>query len=575
MKMRRRLGYAIGGFVLCVAVGVGILMVTHTERSASGFASKDADTAMNAFIDAFWMPRVDQFAEDLYKDKPQLFWKQALMLEVLQDAYDRSGNKSYYDYVVKLSDSILQRYGDNWLDGPGSNTDHLTDDPMWMTLAFLRSYEITNNETYLQAARNTFDGIWNKYADEELGGGIWWNGVARTDKNTCNNGAAAIAAVKLSQALQDDSYLNKAKSLYEWEKRNLYVNGRVLDHVTKNRDGSTDIATWEFTYNQGVFIGAAHFLFQATKDTAYLNDAIAAADYSVQHLTDTNYILQFDSEDGVEAGAGFKGIFVRYMNLLINKDGQKQYAAWMNLNAATAWGNRRGSDNLMYKDWSVKTPDGAITSWGMETGVALLQTTSPVKENMKLPKAPKAATTVRLADLGAYNEDAFSTKAKPGDFAWSGENYAYPAEQVPARITFEGTPYLLGPSGDGQKNAIRAEGQTIELPPGPYREIRILAAGTNGRQLAKELKLNYREQGSIPNQANIVMADWTTDDTTGQKVAKSYSVVRSASGDLKKASRMYAYYVRTTPGLTLTSVTLPNDFANNVNIFAITLISGE
>lgn len=574
--MRRRLGYAVGGFVLCLAVGLGILMVTRTEGSPSGFTSKDADTAMNAFIDAFWIPGKDRFATDLYKDTPQEFWKEALMLEVLQDAYQRSSNKSYYEYVVKLSDSILERYGDNWLDGPPSNTDRLTDDPMWMTLAFLRSYEITNNEKYLQAARNTFDGIWNKYHDEELGGGIWWNGLARTDKNTCNNLAAAIAAVKLSQALKDDSYLNKAKSLYEWEKSNLYVNGRVLDHVHKNEDGSTDIATWEFTYNQGVFIGAAHFLYQATKEVAYLNDAIETADYSMQHLTDTNYILQFDSEDGVEAGAGFKGIFVRYMNLLINKDGQKQYAAWMNHNASTAWGNRRVSDNLMYKDWSVKTPVGSINSWGMETGVALLQTTSPVKEKMAMPKAPKkAATTVRLADLDVYNEDAFSTKSNPGDFAWSGGNQAYPAEQVPEMITFEDTAYLLGPADDGRNNAIRAEGQTIELPPGQYREIRILAAGTNGRQLAKEMKLNYREEGSIPNQANIVMADWTADDTTGQKVAKSYSRIRSASGDLEKTSRMYAYYVRTTPGLTLTSVTLPHEFADGVHIFAITLISGE
>lgn len=81
--MRRRLGYAIGAFVLCLAVGVGTLRFTHTGGSPAGFTSKDADTAMNAYINAFWIPELNQFAADSSKNGPQVFWKQALMLEVL------------------------------------------------------------------------------------------------------------------------------------------------------------------------------------------------------------------------------------------------------------------------------------------------------------------------------------------------------------------------------------------------------------------------------------------------------------------------------------------------------------
>ncbi|MGE5673293.1 MAG: hypothetical protein ACM3XM_05350 [Mycobacterium leprae] len=38
---------------------------------------------MNAYINAFWIPELNQFAADSSKNGPQVFWKQALMLEVL------------------------------------------------------------------------------------------------------------------------------------------------------------------------------------------------------------------------------------------------------------------------------------------------------------------------------------------------------------------------------------------------------------------------------------------------------------------------------------------------------------
>lgn len=539
---------------------------------ANAFTSSDADTAMNAFISGYWMTSTNQFAIDTTKTTKEEFWKQALMLEVLEDAYDRSTSTTYYNYIVSLANSILTQYGNDW-----TYVATLTDDPMWMTVAFLRAYSITGNANYKTAAKNTFDGVWNAAYDTQLGGGIWWD-YAKTAKNTCNNMPAAIAAVRLSSALGDTSYLTKAQDLYAWEKSRLFLNGRVMDNLHSD---NTTVDSWEFSYNQGVFIGAAHYLYKATNNTSYLKDAIAAADYSYQHITDTNYILNFDAEDGVEAGAGFKGIFVRYMNLLINQDGQGQYAAWMNLNANTVWNNRRAADNLTYKDWSIKAPSSLMKSFGSSTGVAALQTTVPASGSITKPLAPATTTTVDLKAIGAYNEDAISTDASPGSFSWSGGSYAYPAEQVPSTITFENTPYLMGPNYDGdcngiintECNAIKAVGQTISLPTGKYMEIRLLAVGTYGSQLAKEIKINYSSSGSVSNQANIVMSDWAASDTTGQKIAKSFTSMHTSSGDTSGSGKIYAYSLRTTPNWNLSSITLPN--TPNVNIFAITLVSSQ
>lgn len=562
---------AVGKMVLSVLIACPVIAGSFATP-AHAFTSTDADTAMNAFISSYWMTSSNQFAIDTTKSAKEEFWKQALMLEVLEDAYDRTNSTTYYNYIVNLANSILAQYGNDW-----TYVATLTDDPMWMSIAFLRAYSITSNTSYRTAAKNTFDGVWTAAYDTQLGGGIWWD-YAKTSKNTCNNMPAAIAAVRLSTALSDSTYLTKAQDLYSWEKGRLFLNGRVMDNLHSD---NTTIDSWEFSYNQGIFIGAAHYLYKATNNSSYLQDAIAAADYSYQHITDTNYILNFDSEDGDEAGAGFKGIFARYMNLLINQDGQSQYAAWMNLNANTVWSNRRTADNLTYKDWSVKTPSSTIKSFGSSTGVALLQTTVPASGSITKSLAPAAVTTVDLKAIGAYNEDAISTDASPGSFSWSGGPYAYPAEQVPSTITFENTPYLMGPNYDGscngtvntECNAIKAVGQTISLPSGKYTEIRLLAAGTYGSQLAKEIKINYSTSGSVSNQVNIVMSDWAASDYTGQKAAKTFTSMHTSSGDTSGTGRMYAYYLRTTPDWNVSSITLPNN--TNVNIFAISLVSSQ
>ncbi|MBM7567129.1 glycoside hydrolase family 76 protein [Paenibacillus sacheonensis] len=569
-----KLKKTVGKLVLAAAIAAPAL-IGLSPSPAAAFTNTDADTAMNAFISSYWMSSQNQFAIDTTKSAKEEFWKQALMMEVLEDAYDRTARQgapssTYYNYIVSLANSILAQYGNDW-----TYVATLTDDPMWMTMAFLRAHAITGTAGYLTAAKNTFDGVWTAAYDTTLGGGIWWD-YAKTAKNTCNNMPAAIAAVMLSGALSDTSYLTKAQNLYAWEKNRLFLNGRVMDNLHSD---NVTIDSWEFTYNQGAFIGAAHYLYKATNTASYLQDAIAAADYSYHHITDTNYVLTYDAEDGVEAGAGFKGIFARYMNLLINQDGQSQYAPWMNLNASTVWNNRRTSDNLTYKDWSVKAPSTTIKSFGSSTGVSQLQNTIPASGSITKSPAPAATTTVNLSSY--FNEDAYSTDASPGSFSWSGGSYAYPSEQVGGSVNFEGTPYNFGPTSDGscngtvntECNAVKAVGQTIALPSGKYTEVRILAAATYGSQIAKEIKLNYSTSGSVPNQANIVMADWAASDTTGQKVAKTFTSTHTSAGDNPGTAWMYAYYLRATPNWTLTGITLPN--IPNVNIFAITLVSAQ
>lgn len=49
------------------------------------------------------------------------------------------------------------------------------DDLLWAGLAFIRGYQITGNERFLEQAKWDWEFLYNRGYDTALGGGIWWS----------------------------------------------------------------------------------------------------------------------------------------------------------------------------------------------------------------------------------------------------------------------------------------------------------------------------------------------------------------------------------------------------------------
>lgn len=75
-----------------------------------------------------------------------------------------------------------------------------------------------------------------------------------------------------------------------------------------------------------------------------------------------------------------------------------------------------------------------------------------------------------------YNVDMMSYDSKKND-ALRSAPYAYPAELVPDVVTADGISFVMGNRSDGEKNAVRCSGQTIDLP-AAGRKLYLLAAST-------------------------------------------------------------------------------------------------
>ena len=266
------------------------------------------------------------------------------------------------DQYVRTGDPAVKQQIDDYYDGftrqyPDWTQNMYNDDIMWWTIACARAYSLTHEVRYLTKSKASFDFVYGNFLDSTMGGGLYWINK-RTSKNSCLNSPAVIAAVRLSMLLKDPGYLQKARSLYAWQKKTLTDgNGKVFDSIGPDKTtGKLRTSKFSLTYNQGTFIGAGALLYEATKDSVYLDDAIKTAKWTKENLCVGNQFILRNENQG--DGGAFKGIFTRYMKVLVTQGRQTQFLPWMRANANTVWSNRRAEDNIMGNDWSAPTGQG-------------------------------------------------------------------------------------------------------------------------------------------------------------------------------------------------------------------------
>ena len=362
--------------------GFSLTFTSATSSYVPTFTSADSDAALDSFLTTFY---VAGGGRGLFKrsttGSQAGFWQQAEMLEVAEDAYERSPAPRLMGMLTEVYRGIVARYGKRW------TSDHYNDDIMWMVIADLRAYEITGNVTFRDQAKWHFDKVYARAWSRDLGGGLWWT-TARDSKNACVNGPAVIAAVGLYDALHAASYLRKAKGLYHWERNTLFdrASGSVADRAFRD-DGAVAKDDTNYTYNQGTFIGAAGLLYAATHNRVYYHDAFKALGYTKTHLT-MNGVLR--SEGSGRDGGGFKGIFARWAAKFTRDNHITGYDQWFHSNAEAAWSHRNGAQT-MGEDWTSQTGDGRLFAFDCSSAVVMLLVSPPATAKTQAGSQPDPA----------------------------------------------------------------------------------------------------------------------------------------------------------------------------------------
>lgn len=386
----RRLGRRAAVTIATTAVAVGGLAGTAqaTDHRVSSQAIEAADTIMK------W------YDPDTGLWKTTNWWNAANILTGLMDL-------DLKDHTQRYVDVAATTYAQGKDQQDGNFTNQYNDDTGWWGLAWLRAYELTGTQQYLDTAVADAEKIW-AYQDDSCGGGIWWN-EDKGYKNSITNELFIKLAAQLHNTLPGDTvWLDRAEQTWHWFQDAGLINAshQINDGLNSacRNDGTSPV----FSYNQGVILGALVELDKAgDADALSVADQIATAAVTSPTLS-PHGILADPGEpqsDGGADGTTFKGVFVRNLDELDQHEGGTPlYRGYLQRQASSIIGHDRNADGQFGYHWAgpFDTADAARQGSALDALVAaapdrVLTVTAdaayPGGPAVTAPGAPGTATT--------------------------------------------------------------------------------------------------------------------------------------------------------------------------------------
>lgn len=342
-----------------------------------------ADSTSGALVDNFW--NVDKGFFNLRSNENENsginYWPQAHAMDVVVDAYVRTGDSRYAAMFDKWFEGIKLQNGE----GSGYQNDFY-DDEAWVALTMTRLYNVSQDKKYLNVARELYDDIAKGWNTEYAKGGVAWRKSQPWSKNACINGPMSLLAFKLYKATGDRDYADFGLKVYKWLRENLIdlSTGFVADNI----DGRTGkVNSWSFTYNQGTAMAAALEAYRYSGTPDYLADARLVAHYGItspKFVDAASGVMLY--EDGNVPGEGdgalFRAVFFRYLYDMataaeIPAETRAGYVRAMNVSADSlrACTDSRGCLALFHPDWRKVVKPGESGTLNAQVSVCTLMET--------------------------------------------------------------------------------------------------------------------------------------------------------------------------------------------------------
>lgn len=260
---------------------------------------------MNSKTGTFWST-----PNDIEKSSTYIYWQQAHALDVVLYSYERIKDSDtqtaakYLELIGKWYDNDANNYN-NSFDSEGEYGgfyNDYTDDMCWICLTLLRMTEVTGDEKYAGTAKDIFDKyIWPRATEGPKGLSLPWTTYDkdRDNKNACTNAPACLTAALLYKKYNSSSYLDIAKTLYEFNIANMPDAERVEEPP--------------LTYTQGTFGEACRQLYHITGEKSYMDKAGKVLIYAVNsnRCTDSSTGVLRDEGSSMDQSI-FKAVYIPY-----------------------------------------------------------------------------------------------------------------------------------------------------------------------------------------------------------------------------------------------------------------------
>lgn len=191
-------------------------------------------------------------------------------------------------YVDDVADryAALEAYWNSETDPPGYDSylrpphghggDKFYDDNEWIALGFQQLHYMTagGDQAAMRRASEIFDLVvfgWDTDPSHPCPGGVFWTQATwSNDRNTVSNAPGAEVGLRMYLAERRPEQLEWSTKMYDWTRTwMLAPNQLYWDHV----DLAGTIEKTQWSYNQGVMIGAGVLMYRATGKREYLEQA--------------------------------------------------------------------------------------------------------------------------------------------------------------------------------------------------------------------------------------------------------------------------------------------------------------
>jgi hypothetical protein len=274
-----------------------------------------------------------------------------------------------------------------------------SDVPMWDAITAAREHEVTQDDASLARSKAAFSSVDASDAfalgacpginfQIPQGGGNQLK-TLETDSNYLK------AALLLHSATQDSMYLDRAIAKYQAIRSYFLDPDAPLYTAYVYDDGTkcTQLPRRFFASVNGNMIWAGLALFDATQTTSYRDDALATAHAVVDHLSDPSGLyanLQVEC-DVVEP-------LVEAMHALATDGAQDFAKTWLVTNAQAAAASR-STHGLFPRFFGGPPPEGTVTEWQSNGGVALVFAASALDPTAESAASPWDDATYVANDI--------------------------------------------------------------------------------------------------------------------------------------------------------------------------------
>lgn len=296
------------------------------------------------------------------------------------------------------------------------------DDLTWWGRLFLHGYDYFQSKSNSALATHYFNDAvivceqlidaWNAWdSPQDCGGGIWWMRPPPpppiSNKFKASNSTLGFMEISLGLYFitKDQKYLDWGQKAWNWIAEKNFVDKQGLVWGALSLDCTLDPANVPVLSLQGEALAPLWSLYQATKNTEYLDIAEKVAQGTIAIMVWRGTQIMQDRDDGKWAGESddwkrnnsgdtpFKGLFAAYLgaftkDLATVSDPARQksaatYAAFLRANADAVWTNYPGQ--MFSMDWHTldqdyqPIPDADIVNASLQySGLAALTAAAQV-----------------------------------------------------------------------------------------------------------------------------------------------------------------------------------------------------